>query len=545
MARRRTSDDQPTDRVTTDLLASLQRTVNVDQLAVWPGDPFQHDIGAATVRDATFGKLRLPVVIDGQVVYAADLVEAERCDPKDQGMVRVLDLTPLGWAPRKAHAWAVGQMTADREATADDVLLAELLIDLHQTDRALAEAAGWDGDDLDALLERMRADGTLDDGPGGDGGLRGDEDDVPPPPAEPVTRRGDVWLLGPHRVMCGDSTDKADVEQLLNGATVELLLADPPYFGKVEADWDNDFDGFEGFLNFLSSVFAIHEPLLAERGTAGWFCAPDFAWHIEDRLRRHFAVFNHVVWFKGHGLGTTVSVEEMRRWRPRTERLLLCEKQHSPDALLASFNAKTAHIAARKAYATQIDRLIAWREQSGLTNAEIDQALGKNGMAGHYFGRSQWALPAREAWDILRPLFAARGVDIGEFEAQRREFEAQREGAAAVDLADQLSDCWVIAPPAGEERLEHPSPKPVAMFCKIVAAHSRDGDRVLDPFLGTGTTILATHLVGGGRLAYGMELSPAYVDVICARWQRHTGIAPVLQATGEPHDFLGVEDGHR
>lgn len=178
MPRRRSSDDQPTDRVSTELLERLQRTCHVDELAAWPGDPFQHDVGAATVRDGAFGKLRLAVVVDGQVVYGADVVEAERVEPRDGGMVRVLDLTSLGWSARKAHAWAVGQMTADRQALVDEVQLAELLIDLHQNDAALAVAAGWDGDDLDALLRRIEEDnpGTFGDGeppagePGGAGG---------------------------------------------------------------------------------------------------------------------------------------------------------------------------------------------------------------------------------------------------------------------------------------------------------------------------------------------------------------------------------------
>ena len=60
-------------------------------------------------------------------------------------------------------------------------------------------------------------------------GEQGDPDEVPEPPAEPVTKPGDVWLLGKHRVMCGDSTDTAALEQLMNGKTADLWLTDPPY----------------------------------------------------------------------------------------------------------------------------------------------------------------------------------------------------------------------------------------------------------------------------------------------------------------------------
>jgi ParB-like chromosome segregation protein Spo0J len=60
-------------------------------------------------------------------------------------------------------------------------------------------------------------------------GEQGDPDEVPEPPVEPVTKLGDVWLLGKHRVMCGDSTDTAALEQLMNGKTADLWLTDPPY----------------------------------------------------------------------------------------------------------------------------------------------------------------------------------------------------------------------------------------------------------------------------------------------------------------------------
>lgn len=327
---------------------------------------------------------------------------------------------------------------------------------------------------------------------------------------------GDLWLLGEHRLLCGDSTKADDIAALLNGQNPALVLADPPYFGKVDADWDNDFDGFEGFLEFLDVVFGLWIPKMIDRGTSGWWCAPDFAWHIEDRLRKHAAVFNHIVWSKGKSLGTTASVEEMRRWRPRSERLLLCEKQHSPDALLASFNAKTAHIAARTAYASIIDRMMAWQKEAGLTNREIDKCLGTNGMAGHYFGRSQWSLPTQEAWHKMRPLFLSRGVDIGEFDAQRQEFDAQRREFDA-ETSDNLTDVWEMSAPHGEERHGHPTPKPVALISKLVSAHSRADDLVADPFLGSGTTLIAAEKLG--RTCYGIEISPAYCAVILERMQ--------------------------
>ncbi len=68
----------------------------------------------------------------------------------------------------------------------------------------------------------------------------GDEDDVPEPPAEPITKLGDVWLLGKHRLLCGDATVIDDVDKLLGKNTPNLMVTDPPYGVKYEASWQAD-----------------------------------------------------------------------------------------------------------------------------------------------------------------------------------------------------------------------------------------------------------------------------------------------------------------
>ena len=450
---------------------------------------------------AKFGQ-RAPIVVqrDGMVVRS--------------GNGRLLAAKALGWTEIAATIIDEDNSTAAQFAIADNrtAELAEwdnetLALLLDGWDKETREAVGFDEADLKAVMTDLEPESTE---------VR--QDQIPEPSSQPVTNPGDLWLLGHHRLLCGDSTKAHNIDRVLNQEAPALILADPPYFEKVDADWDNDFDGYEGFLEFLDGVFGQWIPRLLDRGTSGWWCAPDFAWHIEERLRKHAAIFNHIVWSKGKSLGTTVSIEDMRRWRPRSERLLLCEKQHSPDALLASFNAKTAHIAARSAYSSIIDRMIGWQEQAGLTNREIDQCLGTKGMAGHYFGRSQWALPTPEAWDKMRPLFKAKGVDIGGFDAQRREFDAQ--------ASDNFTDVWEMSSPHGDDRHGHPTPKPVALIAKIVSAHSRTQDLVVDPFLGSGTTLIAAEQLG--RKCYGMEISPAYCDVIVKRWETLTGKKAVL-----------------
>ena len=482
--------------------------VPIDNLHPDPANARKHNdknLEAIKASLAKFGQ-RKPIVVqrEGMIVRA--------------GNGTLAAAKALGWKHIAAVVLEEDNATASQFAIADNrtaelaewdtETLATLLDGMSEQDRDLL---AFDAEDMKEMLGELQPEVV--------------EDEVPEPPVVPITKTGDLWLLGDHRLLCGDSTKAKDVERLMGGDKLALLLADPPYFEKVDAEWDNDFDGFEHFLDFLDGVFGLWIPKLIDRGTNGWWCAPDFAWHIEERLRKHAAIFNHIVWTKGKSLGAAVSVEEMRRWRPRSERLLLCEKQHSPDALLASFNQKTAHIAARSAYASIIDRLIGWQKQAKLSSKEIDRCLGKNGMAGHYFGRSQWQLPTQEAWDKMRPLFMSRGVDIGELDAQRREFDAQRREFDA-ETSQNLTDVWEFPTPHGEERYGHPTPKPIPLISKLVSAHSRPDDLVGDPFLGSGTTLIAAEQLG--RRCYGMEISPTYCDVIVKRWETLTGKKAVL-----------------
>ncbi len=82
-----------------------------------------------------------------------------------------------------------------------------------------------------------------------------------------------------------------------------------------------------------------------------------------------------------------------------------------------------------------------------------------------------------------------------------------------------------------EEKLDHPTQKPVALMTQAIANHEGD---VYDPFLGSGTTLMAAELVG---VAYYVEIEPRYVDIVARRYQDFTGTKPVLESTGEPHDF--------
>lgn len=112
----------------------------------------------------------------------------------------------------------------------DDELLGLELLDLQALDYDLG-LTGFDEAELQRLLDGGDEEGAAEGG---------DEDAVPEPPAEPVTRPGDLWLIGPHRLLCGDATAANDVMRLLDGATPALMVTDQPFGVAYDPAWRND-----------------------------------------------------------------------------------------------------------------------------------------------------------------------------------------------------------------------------------------------------------------------------------------------------------------
>jgi DNA modification methylase len=126
----------------------------------------------------------------------------------------------------KAAALGVALNRSGELAEWNDETLAKILTEIDA--RGELATVGFDQDDLTELLARIGSDG-----------LGTDLDEVPEPPEQATTRKGDLWVLGNHRLLCGDSASPADLERLLAGAPVHLVNADPPYNVKVEPRSNN------------------------------------------------------------------------------------------------------------------------------------------------------------------------------------------------------------------------------------------------------------------------------------------------------------------
>jgi len=213
-----------------------------------------------------------------------------------QGMVvragngRLLAAKQLGWSHLacvvvdesevEATAFAISDNRTSELAEWDDETLTRLLESLPLE---MLEVTGFNQAELDDLIEELRP-------------TEVQEDEVPEPPTTAISKPGDLWVLGEHRLLCGDSTKEADVARVLAGSRADLILTDPPYgvsyVGKTEQALEIANDGVEGLQGLL-------RPAL---GLAAANSRPGAVWYVAAPAGPQFAVFASVL-------------EELKVWR--------------------------------------------------------------------------------------------------------------------------------------------------------------------------------------------------------------------------------------
>jgi len=208
---------------------------NVADIKLYPHNPRRNDHAvaavAASIREFGF---RQPIVVDTDGVT---VVGSTRLKAAIQlGMKQVPVHVAVGLTPAQLKAYRIADNKTAELADWDDSLLVQELAELQKMDFDL-DVVGFTADELQELFRAELEPGLV------------DPDDVPQPPDEPVTRPGDLWQLGQHRLLCGDSAKPEDVDRLLDGA-VHLVHTDPPYNVKVEPRSNNaiaaGLSSFEG-----------------------------------------------------------------------------------------------------------------------------------------------------------------------------------------------------------------------------------------------------------------------------------------------------------
>jgi DNA modification methylase len=417
----------------------------------------------------------------------------------------------------------------------DDEALADLLAGLDGD----FEGTGWTEEDVGALITPPE-----DFASGGSG----DPDNMPEPPAEPVSVLGDLYLLGESLLLCGDSTIAADVQRVTGGARVSLIHADPPYGMGKEADGVlNDNLYGEKLDAFQMQWWRAWLPALTENGSAYiWGNAPDLwrLWWAGGLRDPGLMVRNEIVWDKGSAPGMH-SAEE-HSFVTATERCLFMMRGQQ---FLGNQN--------KDDFWEGYEPLRAWlcaeRDKLGWTSKDINGVTGTQ-MAGHWFTQSQFMPISVQHYRALQEAAAGRAFtrDYDELFAEmfpgvraggnghRRDLAAQlRERRTFFDNThDIMTDVWAFPRVTGDERQGHATPKPVAMVERAFKSSGAPGDLIGVPFGGSGPEYIAAYRLN--RRIAGIEREPRWVDAICRRFQRFTGIKPGLvlpDGTTEPVTF--------
>jgi DNA modification methylase len=412
-------------------------------------------------------------------------------------------------------------------------------------DNRIAELAEIDGNELAGLLRQL--DGQIDmeltgfDQVSLDDLLAGTTSDQPEVDAEPQidkadelqakwkTALGQVWELGEHRIACGDSTAPETLAKLMNKGQAGLLHADPPYgMGKEKDGVANDNLYRDKLDAFQMDWWRACRPHLEDNASAYiWGNAPDLwrLWYVGGLADSERLTFrSQVIWDKppsASAWGSPIGSDKMRSFPHGYEVCLFFMLGEQ------GFNNNADNY--WEGWEPIRAELTASCEAMGWSGKDVERITGV-GMFGHWFTKSQWTFIPAEHYNKLRD--AARGDAFKrehdelkrEHDELKRDFYATR--AYFDNTHDNMTDVWDYGRVTGEERHGHATPKPIEMMGRCIKSSTPSDAIVLEPFLGSGTTLMACENLN--RKCYGIELNPGYVAVILQRWAEATGKEPKL-----------------
>ena len=250
-------------------------TVTIESLKLDPNNArkhSRHNLDAIAASLNKFGQRKPIVVHNGVVIAGNGTLEAA----KTLGWKEIaVSVCPADWDADTAKAYALADNRSSELAEWDDAILATQLLDLDEM--------GWDIEAIGFEPLPLR---DLDESK---------EDEIPEPPVEPVTKLGDIYQLGRHRLMCGDSTDLATVERLMDGVKSDMVFTDPPYGVNYEGIHN---DSREGLEDLLRSVFKNYANV-SVKGASIYVFHSDRSADIFHKVFREFFHFSSmIIWFK-------------------------------------------------------------------------------------------------------------------------------------------------------------------------------------------------------------------------------------------------------
>lgn len=424
--------------------------VPIGDLTPWDKNPRDNDHAVQSVADSIkrfgWGSVIVARKSDGVVIAGHTRLKAAEKLGMDKVPVRYLDLDPA-----EAAALALADNKVGELADWDDDILGEVLTALEADGVDLA-GLGFSDEELAALLDPPAADIEDDN-----------EDEVPDVfDGEAESRQGEVYHLGPHRLICGDCRDPEVVSRLLTGERINVAFTSPPYASQRKYDESSGFKPIppDEYGDWFEAVQANVREHLADDGS--WFV--NIKAHCEDG-QRHLYVMDLVL-------------RHAREWGWDYIDELCWHRTSIPGFFKGRFKN-------------------AWEPiHHFANNAGCKHRPDAVGAVTFKAFKYQGPMPDSPSGSGMP------GGDPDRHEGISRPPNVIQMGSSGKTVTG-----------------EHEAEFPVGLPSFFVRAYSDSGDAIFDPFLGSGTTLIAA--AKHGRTAYGCEISPTYCDVIRRRWTRY------------------------
>ena len=408
-----------------------------------------------------------PILIDGENGLIAG--HGRLLGARKLGMATVPTIQLTGLTKTQKAAYIIADNRLAEKAGWDNEMLALELGEIGELGFDL-DLTGFTADEIAALMPEEIPPGLT------------DEDAVPEVPEQPVTVPGDVWLLGKHRLMCGDCKSFSDIEKLLNGQKINLVVTSPPYASQRTYDEGSGFKPIhpDEFVNWYQDVASNIMANLANDGS--YFCniKPN-----AEGLKRELYVFDLVL-------------AHARDWGWNFADEFCWERSGIPQQVARRFKNQFEPI--------------------------------------YHFTKGEWKFNPEAVKHESKAVPKAKGKGAGNTNAAKRQGHVS--AVDGNDIAAGMAYPGNRLPTFQSEALGHPAAYPVGLPEFFVKAYTDSGDIVFDPFMGSGSTLIAAEK--NGRIACGTELSASYVDLIVNRWQDFTGKIATHAETGKP--FAEVKD---
>jgi DNA modification methylase len=390
----------------------------------------------------------VPVLTDANnniIAGHGRVLAAKQCGWHEVPVIRLEHLSEA-----QAQAFAIADNRLTEVSTWDDRLLAEILTGLAKLELDFdIEATGFSMTEIDLRIESLSGAAARSPDP---------DDHLPSAVNRPsATKAGDLWVLGKHRILCGDSRDQRSYDTLTQRALARMVFTDPPYNVRIDGH-------ATGRGRIRHREFAMGSGEMSEDEFA------DFLVLVLQHLGRHCAQGSlHYVCIDWRHLSTLLQAGQ----QVYTELKNICVWVKD-QAGLGSF------------YRSRHELVLVYKSGVGSSRNNIE--LGRHGRD----RTNVWNYPGVNG-------FGRHGEE-------------------------------------GNLLALHPTIKPVALIADAILDCTKRGELVLDPFLGSGSTLMAAQRVG--RVCYGIEIDPLYVDTAIRRWQRMTGEAARLMTSGERFDAV-------